>query len=137
MKKRFSILKPSSASTKFPRQIEETLKSREEVAGIVHRKYQILRNVGTELFTYFIEAQHELNDLRLSNFGSEAILPEELFSNPILQSTMQPDGFFLIENYVLLGHRVEDPVNYNTLLNILASFLGQLTGNVSGSNVNL
>jgi hypothetical protein len=108
--------------------IEETQKSREEVASIVQRKKDILRNAGSELFLYFIEAQHELKDLRASNFGSDAILPEELFSNPILQSTMQPDGFFLIENYVLLGHRVEDPVNYNTLINILATFLAELTG---------
>lgn len=108
--------------------IEETQKSREEVASIVQRKKDILRNVGSEVFQYFIEAQHELKDLRASNFGSDAILPEELFSNPILESTIQPDGFFLIENYVLLGHRVEDPVNYNTLINILASFLGQLAG---------
>jgi hypothetical protein len=111
--------------------IEETLKAREEVASIVHRKNNILRNVGAEIFQYFIEAQNELKDLRASNFGSDAILPEELFSNPILQSTMQPDGFFLIENYVLLGHRVEDPVNYSALINILASFLGQLTGGES------
>jgi hypothetical protein len=114
--------------------IEETQKSREEVASIVHRKKHILRTVGTEVFKYFIEAQHELKDLRESNFGADAILPEELFSNPILQSTMQPDGFFLIENYVLLGHRVEDPVNYKTLINILASFLSQLAGETSHSH---
>ncbi|MCU0599469.1 MAG: hypothetical protein MUE70_09470 [Desulfobacterales bacterium] len=108
--------------------IEETQKAREEVASIVHRKNNILRNVGTEIFQYFIDAQNALRELRASNFGTDAILPEELFSNPILQSTMKPDGFFLIENYVLLGHRVEDPVNYNALINILASFLNQLAG---------
>jgi hypothetical protein len=119
-----TIIRKHEIAQKF----EETLKAREEVASIVQRKKQILRNVGTEIFKYFIDAQHELKDLRASNFGSDAIIPEELFSNPILQATMQPDGFFLIENYVLLGHRVEDPVNYNALINILASFLSQLAG---------
>ncbi len=106
--------------------IEETQKAREEVSSIVQRKKNILQSVGAEIFQYFIEAQHELKELRASNFGAEAILPEELFSNPILLSTTQPDGFFLMENYVLLGHRVEDPVNYHALLNIFASFLSQL-----------
>ncbi len=100
-----------------------TLKLREEVSGIIYRKNQILQAVGAELFEYFIDVQHEVNALRASNFGQDARLPEELFSNPILQTTLQPDGFFMIENYVLLGHRVEDPVNYNTLYNLLTLFL--------------
>ncbi len=106
--------------------IEATLKLREEVGGIVFRKNQILQKVGAELFGYFIDVQHEVNAFRASNFGEEARLPEELFSNPILQTAMQPDGFFMMENYVLLGHRLEDPVNYNTLYNLLTAFLRRM-----------
>lgn len=106
-------------------QMEETLKLREEVASIIQRKNQIVRNVGAELFEYFIEVQNDVNKLRTSNFGDDATLPEELFSNPILQMATHSDGFFMIENYVLMGHRLEDPVNYNTLINLLTAFLSR------------
>ncbi len=106
--------------------MEATMRLREELSGIIQRKNRILQKVGAELFQYFIEVQHEVSELRTSNFGEVARLPEELFSNPILQSTIAPDGFFLIENYVLLGHRIEDPVNYNTLINVFSQFLKHL-----------
>lgn len=107
-------------------QVETHMKLREEMGNIIHRKNQILQQVGSELFDFFIDAQKKVNDLRASNFGEKARLPEELFSNPILQITKQTDGFFLNDQYVLLGHRVEDPVNYYTLLDLFTSFLGRL-----------
>jgi len=110
----------------FSHQMEATLKLREEVASIIHRKDQIVRNVGAELFEYFIEVQNDVNKLRASNFGENATLPEELFSNPILQMSTHSDSFFMIENYVLMGHRLEDPVNYNTLINLLTAFLNSM-----------
>ena len=106
--------------------MEATLKLREEVSSIIQQKNQIIRKVGAELFEYFIEVQQEVNKLRSSNFGDAATLPEELFSNPILHASSGSDGFFLIEKYVLLGHRLEDPVNYNTLVHLLTGFLSQL-----------
>lgn len=110
----------------FSSHMEATLKLREEVASIIQHRNQIIRNVGAELFEYFIEVQNDVNKLRTSNFGDDAKLPEELFSNPILQMSTHSDGFFMIENYVLMGHRLEDPVNYNTLINLLTAFLNQL-----------
>jgi len=110
----------------FSSQMEATLRLREEVASIIQRKNQIIRDVGAELFEYFIEVQSDVNKLRTANFGEDAKLPEELFSNPILQMSTYSDGFFMIENYVLMGHRLEDPVNYNTLINLLTAFLNQM-----------
>lgn len=98
---------------------------REEVSAVIQRKDQIIQSVGTDIFQYFIEVQHELNKLRISNFGEKNVIPKEIFSNPILQSTGQVNGFFLIENYVLIGHRIEDPVNYNTLFNLFINFLAE------------
>lgn len=107
-------------------QIEATLRLREEMTSIIHRKNDILRAAGAEIFQYFIEVQNDLNALRVSNFGQRAVLPDEFFANPLLQTASHTDGFFLMENYVLLGHRVEDPVNYNSLYNLLAEFLNVL-----------
>lgn len=118
----------------FSHQMEATLKLREEVASIIQRKNQIVRNVGAELFEYFIEVQNDINKLRTSNFGDDAQLPEELFSNPILQMATHSDSFFMIENYVLMGHRLEDPVNYNTLINLLTAFLNRMDSRSGKSN---
>ena len=105
--------------------MEPPVALREEVSAVIQRKDQIIQNVGRDIFQYFTEVQHDLNKLRISNFGEKNIIPKEIFSNPILQSTGQVNGFFLIENYVLIGHRIEDPVNYNTLLNLLINFLAE------------
>lgn len=111
----------------FSHQAEATMMLREELASIIQRKNQIIRKVGAELFEYFIEVQNDVNMLRTSNFGNAAKLPEELFSNPILQSATQSDGFFMIENYALMGHRLEDPVNYISLIHILTEFLNHFS----------
>lgn len=111
-------------------QMETTLRLREEVASIIQRRNQIVRRTGGELFEYFMELQQEINKLRAANFGEACVLPEELFSNPILHAGPGADGFFLIENYVLLGHRLEDPVNYKSFLNLLMGFYHELDAGV-------
>ena len=105
--------------------MEPPLALREEVATVIQRKDHIIRSVGTAIFQHFTDVQNDLNKLRISNFGEKSIIPREIFSNPILQSTGQINGFFLVENYVLIGHRIEDPVNYNTLFNLLINFLSE------------
>jgi hypothetical protein len=96
---------------------------REEVSTVIYREDQIIQKAGADIFQHFNEVQHELNKLRISNFGEESIIPLEILTNPILQSTGRMSGFFMIENYVLLGHRIEDPVNYNAFFNLLSHFL--------------
>ncbi|MBS3759475.1 MAG: hypothetical protein KGY61_12525 [Desulfobacterales bacterium] len=108
--------------------MEPPVTLREEVSAVIQRKDQIIQSVGSDIFQYFIEVQHELNKLRISNFGEKSIIPKEILSNPILQSTGQINGFFLIENYVLIGHRIEDPINYNALFNLLMNFLAEHLG---------
>ncbi|MFW6334222.1 MAG: hypothetical protein ACOC0W_03050 [Desulfosalsimonas sp.] len=104
---------------------EDNLKLREEVFGIIQRRNRILQNVGAELFDYFLEERKSLDELRAINFGQEALLAEELFSNPLLHATFRPDDFFMMTRYVLLGYRLEDPLNYNTLIEILGSLFSE------------
>ncbi|HMA66509.1 MAG TPA: hypothetical protein VKO20_01705 [Desulfosalsimonadaceae bacterium] len=96
---------------------------REEVAAVIYRKDRIIQKTGADIFQYFQDVQHELNKLRASNFGEQSLIPPEIFANPILQAAELITGSFMIENYVLIGHRIEDPVNYTALLNLLTSFL--------------
>ncbi len=112
-------------------QIEATLQLREEMTSIIHRKNIVMLAVGGEIFQYFIEVQQDLRALRISNFGGSAILPEEVFANPLLRPTSHTDGVFLMENYVLLGHRLEDPVNYKSFHHLLVKFFNDLRASSS------
>ncbi|MFO8111725.1 MAG: hypothetical protein R6T92_04360 [Desulfosalsimonadaceae bacterium] len=102
---------------------ESHLKLREEVLEITKRRNIITRDVCTELFVHFNEARKDIDELRALNFGEEWLLPEELFDNPLLYTDFHPDDFFMMENYVLVGHRGEDCLNYNTVFGLLRSFL--------------
>ncbi|MGM0453659.1 MAG: hypothetical protein ACQERN_10895 [Thermodesulfobacteriota bacterium] len=102
---------------------------RQEVAGIIQHRNQVLQGVSDELFAYFIEVRRELDKLRVSNFGEDNLLPEELFANPLQQITYRPDDFFMMQHYVLLGHRLEDPLNYNAVLSVVKGFFNHLTAN--------
>lgn len=106
--------------------LEPAVAMKEEVSAIITGKDRIIQKTGTDIFGCFIEVQRELNKLRISNFGNESIIPPEIFSNPILQATARTSGFFMIENYVLIGHRLEDPVNYKAFLNLLTAFLSDI-----------
>ncbi|MBS3809665.1 MAG: hypothetical protein KGY38_05890, partial [Desulfobacterales bacterium] len=98
------------------------LRLREEVFTIIQKRSLIIQQAGAELFEYFLEARQELNELRAINFGADALLAEELFSNPLLNAPYRPDDFFMISNYVLTGYRLEDPLNYSTLISLLKKF---------------
>ncbi|MBS3731446.1 MAG: hypothetical protein KGY42_00950 [Desulfobacterales bacterium] len=102
--------------------VEHHLRLREEVFNIIQRRSQIIQHAGAELFDYFLEARAGLNELRTLNFGQDCLLAEELLANPLLHAPSRPDDFFMMTNYVLLGYRLEDPLNYHSLITILCNF---------------
>jgi hypothetical protein len=96
------------------------IKITERYAQTQQHKKLILCNVGQELFRYLIDVHHDgPNELREAIFGADQILPDDVFSNPLLHLEKLFDDFFMflmIDQYVLLGHRFEDPDKYDTLL---------------------
>ncbi|MFP4194649.1 MAG: hypothetical protein ACLFRO_06875 [Desulfobacterales bacterium] len=111
------------------RRAETHLQLREEVFNIIQKRSRIIQNAGAELFDYFLAERRSLNDLRSLNFGQDSLLADELFSNPLLHASSRPDDFFMMTRYVLLGYRLEDPLNYNTLMEIFRElFSGSRTG---------
>ncbi|MFW6052810.1 MAG: hypothetical protein ACOC8I_02755 [Desulfosalsimonas sp.] len=98
------------------RRTESHLQLREEVFNIIQKRSRIIQNAGAELFDYFLAERRSLNELRALNFGHDALLADELFSNPLLHASSRADDFFMMTHYVLLGYRLEDPLNYNTLI---------------------
>jgi len=111
-----------------------TIKLKEELSQIMQDRKSIYREVSIDIFKCLFEVQAEgLNGLREVNLGREAILPDEFFSNSLLKVDSPSDDTFMIEEYVLLGYRLEDPNRYETILYLIKSFLSDLYKNSFGS----
>ena len=107
---------------------EGVIQFKKELSDIMENRKAILHKVGSELFQYLIEVQNEkLKEMRESNFGDKAVLPDHIFSNPILHAEDLSDGFFMLNEYdILLGRRVEDPDRYDTLVSFIRDILIQI-----------
>ncbi len=102
------------------------IKLKEELTVVSRNRRQILIQSGKELFGHLVEMQNsELKSIRKSNFGAEHLLPDDFFSGPLLY-TKDPDDFFMMEHYVLLGNRFEDLHRYDPLVSIIQGLMEQL-----------
>lgn len=116
------------------RDLKKTIKIKEKLSEVQENKNSILAHVGGELFQFIIEAQNEgLKEMREAVLGSKSNLPDEVFLNPILYLKNAFDDYFRINQYVLLGHRFEDPDNYQTILFLVRSLLGKILKNRAAS----
>jgi hypothetical protein len=104
------------------------IKLKEALNTIGQKRSTILFNACKELFEYFDEVQRkEANEAREANFGLDAILNQDLFTNPMLFVENPFFDFFMIEEYdILLGHRLEDPDKYDTLLFTLKNLFTEI-----------
>ncbi|OQX19876.1 MAG: hypothetical protein BWK80_36290 [Desulfobacteraceae bacterium IS3] len=104
---------------------EGAIQLKKELSEIQENRKTILHNVGREIFQYLIEIQNkDLREMREANFGFGAVLPDHVFSNPMLHAEDINDDFFMLESYdILLGHRVEDPDKYETLVSLIRELL--------------
>ncbi len=96
---------------------------KEILSTLQQNKNEIILQTDRELFQYFVDVQNEsLNIMRESTYGVEAIIPNEIFFNPIRNKECLHDETFMINEYVLLSSRSQDPDNYQTLLRQLKLF---------------
>ena len=77
-------------------------------------------------FSYLLESQKTLKERREANYGSQSLLKDDIFINPILHIDNQNDDYFMLDHYVLLGNRVDDPDKYDILLELVKDLLGKL-----------
>jgi hypothetical protein len=124
---RSAIRKAELADHKYP---GETQKLKGKLSEILQNRESIIRNVSSELFQYLADVQRtDLKEMREANFGAEAILPDDVLSNPMLfAENLHNDGFVMEEYDVLIGRRLEDPDQYNALILLISRLLGQLDG---------
>ena len=123
---RFNNLVWEYESTDDDEVIAETVALKERLLKIRHQRNKIITNVSKELFQYFLEAQRPLKDRREANYGRHSLLKDDIFDNPILHIENQEDDYFMLERYVLLGHRIDDPDRYDALLKMISDLLGKI-----------
>ncbi len=103
------------------------IKIKEKLSEIQKNKNSIFFDVGNEIFQYLVEIQSEyLKEMREAIFGFESNYPDDIFINPILYVENSFNDLFMIDQYVLLGHRFEDPDNYNTILFLVRNLLSKI-----------
>lgn len=104
----------------------ECFKMKEKLTEVRHNQKRILLHVGEALFQVMNDVQvNGLRNIRESNFHPEDILPDSFFLNPVLHTDNPVDDFFLVEAYVLLGQRSEDPDTYQSLKSIIYDLLNK------------
>jgi hypothetical protein len=113
-------------STEDDELVLQTLSLKERVLDIRHKKSIIISKVSREIFQYLLEAQKPLKERREANYGARSLLKDDIFTNPILHIDKQYDDYFMLEQYVLLGHRIDDPDRYQTLLELIKELLGRI-----------
>lgn len=89
------------------------------------RRDEIVGRAGREIFALITQVQiHDLNEMRRLQFGPRAVIPEEVFTNPMLYVEKPTDDQFTLDTYnLLLGHRVEDPDQYTAIINLIRDIL--------------
>lgn len=103
--------------------IEPVFRLKEDIASLQKNRQQIISDVSGKIFDFLLDAQeNELRKVREANFGAESILPAHFFSNPLVYIDNAIDDFFMVNTYVLLGARLEDPLKYDALLGLFEEF---------------
>ncbi len=100
--------------------VDTIIKLKETLADFTKDKKIYISHIANEILQYFSEIQKgELKDIREANFGSAAILPDDFFTNPIIGVNNATDDFFMLDQYVQLGNRLDDPLQYSIVLSLV------------------
>lgn len=102
-------------------------RAKESIALLQQNLIPITSRVARELMKNILEAwERDIQKSYLANFGSRVLVPREFFYNPVLFVNGAIDDFFMIREYVLLGHRMSDPLRYDVLLATIKQFLTEV-----------
>ncbi len=113
-------------STDDDEMVLQTLSLKERVVAIRHKRSVIISKTSKDIFDYLLEVQQSLKERREANYGVESLLKDDIFINPLLHVENQHDDYFMLEQYVLLGHRIDDPDRYDTLLKLVTDILAKI-----------
>lgn len=108
--------------------LDKSISLKNRLSELTQNKNAFLCSISREFFQYLAEVQtHHLNDMRRINFGEDAVLPEEIYSNPLFYAEKPSDDVFMIEEYdLLMGHRADDPDKYEPLIEFIVKLLAEI-----------
>ncbi len=114
-----NIIRKDKLSDRDP--TESTAKIKESLSNVLQKKDLFLRKVGLQIFAIMLEVNKgELNTIREANFGVDKLLPDDILENPIFHTLNPYHDAFLIDEYdIIFGRRIEDPDNYDNLIQLL------------------
>jgi len=101
----------------------EWLKMKEKLTEVKQNRKRIVQSAGEELFHVLTDVHRDLKNIREANFPADHILPDDFFNNPTLHVDDAADEFLLVDSYVLLSQRSDEPDNYNHLKSIIDDLL--------------
>ncbi len=100
---------------------------KEDLALMNQNRVNIASNVARDLMRSILEAwEMGIQESHIANFGRDTSVPREFFHNPVLFVNGAIDDFFMLREYVLLGHRMDDPLRYDALLKMIKAFLAKV-----------
>ena len=112
----------------------EIVRLREKLTEIRQAKGAITVAASRFFFTQLAELQQrDIDKVRRATLGTGAILAGEIFFNPLLYVDKPVNDTFMIQEYVLLGHRYEDPDKYPVILALLQETLSRVFRGVNGA----
>lgn len=112
-----------------------SLNLKNDLSKLKQQKPVILADVGKDIFGLLSDVHiTDLQPIREASFGSEALLADDFFSNPLLYQKTRFDSLFLIDVYdLLLGNRADDPDRYEQLLDVIRHFTLKIDPNPTSS----
>ncbi|MEW6079965.1 MAG: hypothetical protein AB1724_19310 [Thermodesulfobacteriota bacterium] len=100
--------------------------AKEELGLLQQNRLRISSRVARELMKNILESwERDIHKSYIANFGDSFSVPREFFFNPVLFVNGAINDFFMLREYVLLGHRTGDPLRYDALLAMLKQFLAR------------
>ena len=104
----------------------QTVSLKEKILAIRQKKNIIVSDVSKEIFGYLLEAQVPLKERREANYGAQSLLKDDIFINPLLHVENQKDDYLMLEQFVLLGNRVDDPDKYEAIQHLIRELLERI-----------
>jgi len=109
---------------------DDAIELDKKIFAVKENRQTVLRLVGRDVFLNLQEINRkDLNELRRINFGDRAVIPDGVFSNPMLFAENPFDDYFTLKHYeIMFGHRPEDPDRYESLLVSIKKFFFEIHG---------
>ncbi|RPH51989.1 MAG: hypothetical protein EHM85_04450 [Desulfobacteraceae bacterium] len=109
-------------------ELEKAISMKNQLSNLTQQKNILLCAISREIFQSLSEIYHQgLNEIIRSNFGDEAIIPDDVFLNPLLFAENPSDNVFMIEEYdILIEYREEDPDKYQALKDTVSKAFSEI-----------